>query len=121
MTVEQINEAIAKLSDEEKNLVSDGYHSFKELYDHRCALSVFALNIIGRRQKSDTFEGNKAWKSRKNSNGEHLPGWFIAGIGPWLTYHLPDSLWDNLRVPEIEKGLWDGHTSKDVLSRLLEI
>ena len=93
--------------------VSDGYHTFDDLYGHRCAL--FAALA--------THNPELSWKSRRHYDGSTYPGWFIAGMrlppGP-ITYHLPDHLWDRVRVPEQELGYkWDGHTADDVIQRLL--
>lgn len=96
----------------ETGSVSDGYHTFDELYDHRCLL--FAALTQARPHAS--------WKSRLHSDGEAWEGWFIAGMdlnGKPITYHLPEKYWDlckgdeRTRAPE-----WDGHTSADVLVRL---
>jgi hypothetical protein len=65
--------------------VSDSYHTFEELYNHRNLLFIAILNAYPA----------YGWKSRKHHTGERLPGWFIAGLdlptGP-ITYHLPDFL-----------------------------
>lgn len=95
----------------EKN--SDGYHTFDELYEHRCILFIAFLNSL--QYKPATYF---AWKSKTNSDGSKWEGWFVAGIEDKITYHLPIRYWNNLNVPEVEKGRWDGHTSKEVLERL---
>lgn len=46
MNLEQINQAIASLPENEKELVSDGYHTFKQLYEHRVALFVALCNMM---------------------------------------------------------------------------
>jgi hypothetical protein len=97
------------------NKLSDGYHTFGELYDHRFALFLCLLNAMHISKK------DSAWKSRKNADGGHYPGWFVAGINDRITYHLPEKYWDMALVPEKENGLWDKHTSFDVIDRLLEM
>ena len=95
--------------------VSDGYHTFRELYEHR---HLLWMNLI---------QANKAraFKTRKNQEGEEWHGWFIAGMNTdygQVTYHLPSELWDKLNVPEVERNRdYDGHTSSDVLARLTEL
>lgn len=42
--VEEINQMIAVLPEDQKELITDGYHSFKELYDHRVVLFVTLCN-----------------------------------------------------------------------------
>lgn len=106
---------------EDKGEMSDGYHTFNELYEHRFMLFRALGNI---------FDGN-CWKSKKHGDGNDVyPGWFIAGMETpepakrQITYHIPLRLWDKFREEEwkvLEQApAWDGHTSKDVIERLLE-
>lgn len=102
------------------NFVSDGYHTFGELYEHR-VVNYMALckAISGIRN---------VWMSKAHSDGSIWDGWFILGIneahGEQITYHLPLSKWDEcthfakLRDAAPE---YDGHTSEDVLERLSRI
>lgn len=107
------------------NLISDGYHTFGELYEHRIALFIALCHVIA----DDSYQpANKRspWKSRLHSDGTQMDGWFIAGIGVFqgeqITYHLPDRYWDMLQVREFEKApQWDGHRPADVVERLLEM
>ena len=90
---------------------SDGYHTFKELYEHRHALYILVANA-----------DQRAWKSVRHADGSEWDGWFISGIdfehGP-ITYHLPARLWKNLKCKELNNAPeWDGHTSEDVVKRL---
>lgn len=112
LTVEQINEAIQQLTNEERPQITDGYHTFDELYDHRCVLFAALVTI---------HPGG--WKSKLHSDATSYAGWFIAGIGKkpgeQITYHLPMSLWMNCRCFEFPKAPeFDGHKSDDVLLRL---
>lgn len=95
---------------------SDGRHTFNELYAHRVRL--FCLLMY-------TNKG-KAWWSRKHHDGSAWEGWVIAGIDTpegSATYHLPESEIENLpEGTELPNGKeWDGHTSDDVLVRLLSL
>lgn len=89
--------------------VSDGYHTFDELYDQRAIL----FSVICR-----TFP-DKAWKSKLHSDGTMFEGgYFIVGIttpqGDY-TYHYGLKKWDWFPVREIDNAPeWDGHTDKDV-------
>jgi len=91
---------------------SDGYHTFKELYEHRHALFC-AL--------SKMYNGMKI-KSRLHDNGTMYDGWFVAGIATdvgLIDYHLPISWWDKFEGEEHERFItFDGHTPNDVLQRL---
>lgn len=95
----------------EPGQVSDGYHTFDELYRHRCLLfAVVCSRSAG------------AFKTRRNDRGEEWPGWFIAGLNtPYgqITYHLPASMWGLVDAEEIECNAgYDGHTARDVVQRL---
>ena len=101
----------------EPGQVSDGFHTFDELYDHRCVL--FAILISNLRVTT-------TWKSRLHSDGSSWPGWFIAGLeiepGKQITYHLPEKYWDICNVEQFDRAPeWDGHSSADVLSRIIAL
>jgi len=122
--LEQINKEIQSLPEERKELVSDWYHTFKELYAHRVALFVALLNAL---EEQEYHPSNKpVWKSKLHADGTMYDWWFIAGIGlnKWdtLTYHLPISEWDKLHVnvkPHAPE--WDWHTSDDVINLLYKL
>lgn len=113
MTVKELIDA-AMFPDCEPGQVSDGYHTFDELYEHRHALFIALMD--SNRQH--------AWKSRKHGDGsDSYEGWFVAGLftksGMQITYHLPDRLWDQCEVTALPQAPeWDGHTSDDVVARL---
>jgi hypothetical protein len=94
--------------------ISDGYHTFNELYEHRHLLMLTVMNMT-----------QSSWYSSKHHDGSSFPGWFIAGInlssGP-ITYHLPEKYWvlaGHTKAMQLETApKWDGHTSGDVLLRL---
>lgn len=96
--------------------VSDGYHSFNELYEHRCALFCALM-----KSRPD----NVSWVSKAHNDGSSMAGWFIAGMNlptGTVTYHLPESMWEiacltSARVLD-RAPKWDGHTSADVVKRL---
>ena len=107
--------------DSDKGEISDGFHTFNELYDHRITLFIALM----RHYTGPTNDNGRpsAWKSRLHNDGTSFDGWFVAGIGKTsgdqITYHLPLDRWDECNVPEMEHApKWDGHTSDDVLKRL---
>lgn len=103
--------------------ISDGYHTFDELYEHRITLFIALLRTCAAWYD---MEGAKEqpWRSKLHSDGSSYDGWFILGIykdkGYQITYHLPDSKWEETDFAEtLEKAPeFDGHTSEDVLERL---
>ena len=95
--------------------ISDGYHTFDDLYEQRLILSAALAK-----------NNPKAWKSKLHEDGE-VPfggGWFILGFDTdegSYTYHYELKDWDLFKCQELERGKhWDGHTSKDV-RRLLTL
>ena len=109
---DKINALIAEGCD--TNLISDGFHTFGELYEHRIVLFIALCCMVKK----------NVWRSRAHSDGSVLDGWFILGIGyaagEQITYHLPMSKWAETDFAEtLDKAPeYDGHTSDDVLRRL---
>lgn len=101
--------------------ISDGYHTFDELYDHRITLYIALCNFLA----NDNSYGY-VWRSLKHSDGSDYEGWFLLGIGEekgkQITYHIPISRWDELdNICVQTRGIapeFDGHTSADVLERI---
>lgn len=88
--------------------ISDGYHTFDELYYHRAVL----FSLVCKANKEH------AWKSRLHSDGTMWDGLFIVGIttpeGNY-TYHYHDERWDMFDVKELEKAPeYDGHLPSDI-------
>ena len=96
--------------------LSDGYHTFKQLYYQR--MMLFAVIV---KQNRD-----KAWKSLRHSDGELCfgGGWFIVGIDTpegSYTYHYEDKYFSLFDCIQLERQkTWDGHTEEDV-TRLLSL
>lgn len=117
------------LNGEETMIVSDGYHTMDELYEHRIALWIkvckfyYFLNILAPRvSKKDTIsvstkpedqpnprdifvvENLPVWRSKLHDDGSEFEGWFILGIGKEkgkiMTYHLPNIKWDEVSFAE---------------------
>lgn len=96
--------------------VSDGYHTFNELYHHRAVLfSVICNEHI-----------DKAWKSLKHDTGDMYDGMFIVGIETprgQATYHYNiNPYWDMFKVKELPKAPeWDGHTPAQAIARIASL
>lgn len=111
--------------------VSDGYHTFDELYEHRQLLFCLAFWFLDDFQKEVKDEKSRAyeittWKSKKHYDGTMFEGYFIAGFnynGKPGTYHLEEKYWHLFCADQVyEKApKWDGHTSNDVLNLIKEI
>jgi len=103
---------------EDMGEISDGYHTFNQLYHQRAMLFATIVN-----EHPDI-----SWKSFKHSDGHYCfdedGEMFIVGIdtpeGPY-TYHYHKKYWDLFKCKELECGKeWDGHTEEDV-TRLLSL
>ena len=122
MTHLDINELI-KSKKVDTNHVSDGFHTFGELYEHRITLFIALAKQLLKRKSFKL----PIWKTRKHDDGVAWEGWFIVGIGEQageqISYHLPESKWPECAfIPERERApKWDGHTSEDVLIRLKKL
>lgn len=93
--------------------LSDGYHTFNELYHHRAILFSVICNLFP----------DRAWKSKLHDTGDMFEGMFIVGIDTpegQATYHYDiDPYWDLFKVKELEKApKWDGHTPSDAIKRI---
>lgn len=105
---------IAKVDDVGK--LSDGYHTFDDLYWQRCILFAKLVELFK----------DKAWKTKRHDDGELCFGGdnFLVCIdtpnGPY-SYHYPMKDWDLFKCKELYKAKpFDGHTSKDV-ERILSL
>ena len=96
--------------------LSDGYHTFNELYYQRMMLFAALVKVYK----------DKAWKSHRHEDGELCfgGGWFVVGIDTpegSYTYHYEDKYYDLFDCEELPVGKhWDGHTEKDV-TRLMSL
>jgi len=116
--IDGVNNVI-KNSGIDTNKISDWYHTFGELYEHRISIYIALCRLL------DDVGGADVWMSKKHGDGSSYEGWFILGVGyeygKQISYHLPIKYWDECDVFAIElpnAPAFDGHTSNDVLERL---
>ena len=93
--------------------LSDGYHTFNELYHHRAILFSVICN-----EHTDI-----AWKSKLHHDGTMYDGMFIVGINApdgQATYHYDICpYWDMFQVKELDRAPeWDGHTPAQAIERI---
>lgn len=118
--------------------LSDGYHSFNELYEFRKLYNAALFNEWANNYKrvSSISEGDiivrlplyGVHKSWKHHNGELCfgGGWFIVvAVLPTgqISNHYKAEDWDLFKIPETEKALYefDDHTPQDVVQRLTDL
>lgn len=119
---ESVVNGLIKSLEVDTNLVSDGYHTFGELYEHRITVYIQMCKLLCR-----TTTANPVWRSYTHSDGSVWNGWFILGVnkepGKQISYHLPIDKWNECHFAiTLEKAPeFDGHTSADVLERIKDL
>ena len=106
--------------------VSDGYHTFNELYEYRVLYNAAFFNglVVHVEKTSDMVVDYDVHKSKKHSDGKDCfgGGWFIVMAElptGQISNHYPMRDWDLFQIPEKERAnKWDGHTPKDVAERI---
>lgn len=103
----------------DKNLISDGYHTFGELYEFR---KVFNAALFNEWARQDLYNVHK---SKRHFTGEECfgGGWFIVVAElptGQISNHYKNDDWDLFDIPATEKAIvqYDEHTAQDVLERI---
>lgn len=123
--------AKVQIADDGTQTISDGYHTFEELYEMRMLLNAHLFNEWKASGKYTVF------KSIYHShNGEVVPcfggGWFLVvakfpTIGKQISFHYETKYWELFKIPAVffvefdDHYKYDGHTSKDVAEILTEL
>lgn len=110
----KINDMIDAL--DKKSQISDGSHTFDDLYFHRCILFAAVCNL----------SEYPTWRSKLHSDNSMYENYFIVGITTPkgdFSYHFHMDWWDYfVGIDVIEKAhKWDGHTSKDVVEKITSL
>lgn len=96
--------------------VSDGYHTFEELYYYKLLYNAAFFNELPK--------GYNVHKSKHHSDGEECfgGGWFIVMATlptGQINNHYEMKYWDLFHCEErIYADSWDGHTPEDVANRI---
>jgi hypothetical protein len=106
----------------DKGEISDGYHTFNELYEFRKMYNAAVFNAWAKEGLYDVH------KSIRHSDGTECfgGGWFIVMAilpGGQISNHYRMEDWDLFQCEEVEivKYPYDGHSAQDVLDRLKEV
>ena len=113
------NETENNKSDDLKDMgeVSDGYHTFNELYYYRMLYNAAFFNLLPK---------DMVHKSKRHHTGEECfgGGWFIVMANlptGQISNHYELKDWDLFQIPEKEcADEWDGHTPQQAAERLNE-
>ena len=97
--------------------ISDGYHTFRELYEYRMLYNAAWLNLS---EQHNEFPVVKSWR---HSDGELCfgGGWFIVVATlptGQVSNHYKAEHWGKFLVPEGTPPEYDGHTPADAADRL---
>ena len=113
--------------------LSDGYHTFNELYNFRKVYNAALFNEWAENLETSSDFGQALFnvpkynvhKSWRHSDGELCfgGGWFIVSAmlpTGLISNHYKAEDWDLFKILEVEKALFefDGHTGSDVLKRI---
>ena len=109
-----------------KGKLSDGYHTFDELYEFRKVYNAVLFNEWAKQNNQYTdlpiYDVHKSWN---HYDGQPCfgGGWFIVVATlptGQISNHYEAKDWDLFKIPEAKKAKhpFDGHTSADVLKRL---
>lgn len=123
VSLESLASALTSVLRDNVSQVSDGSHTFDELYDHRCLLFIALMKLSNER---DVPEIHDVWFSQLHHDGTSFDGYIIVGMltdTGQCTYHVKEKPFATLlrssSVREIANAPeWDGHNSSDVLNRL---
>lgn len=102
---------------EDKGEISDGYHTFNELYRYRMLYNAAFFNLLPK---------ELVHKSKKHHDGEECfgGGWFIVMANlptGQISNHYELKDWDLFQIPEKDVAdEWDGHTPQAAADRLNE-
>jgi len=106
----------------EENELSDGWHTFDDLYEFRKLYNAVLFNEWAASNKYEVH------KSIRHNDGELCfdGGWFIVvAILPsgQISNHYKMDEWDLFRIPAKDKALYpfDGHTPQMVMNRLFKL
>lgn len=99
--------------------MSDGYHTFNELYRYRMLYNAGFFHFL-------KTAGYDVVKSKKHNDGEPCfgGGWFIVMANlpnGQVSNHYEMKDWNLFKIPEVERAPeWDGHTPEEAADRIEE-
>jgi hypothetical protein len=112
----------------EPNDISDGHHTFGQLYDCRLAFNIVLFNEWVNPSFDVLGVKHNVHKSIRHHDGELCfgGGWFIVvAVLPTgqISFHYKMEDWDKFKIPEFDKAQYefDGHTTEDVINRLIQL
>jgi hypothetical protein len=102
--------------------ISDGYHTFQELYEFRKIYNAALFNMAFRSARWDVHKSKKHFDGTPCFGGKYFI--VVAMLpGGQISNHYPLEDWNLFKITETEKAKFpfDGHSSQDVIERLKKI
>ena len=124
--------AKVQIADDGTQTISDGYHTFEELYEMRMLLNAHLFNEWESAGKCTLFKSIY----HIDNNNEVVPcfgsGWFLVvakfpTIDKQISFHYETKYWELFKIPAVGQSWiadhykYDGHTSKDIAEILTEL
>ena len=123
-SLEELKEQLARYKNAEEQLangeLSDGYHTFNELYEFRKLYNALLFNEWARNEEIEVYKSKRHYDNEECFGG----GWFIVVAmlpSGQISNHYELKDWELFNIPEYEKSKYefDGYTPKDVRVRML--
>lgn len=110
------------------NGVTDGWHTFDDLYKYRAYYNAALVNMIVKEQKNidsfinthkiDVIKSKKHYNGEKCYNGTHFVVMIKTPYGQ-ISNHYELKYWKLFNCRTVKKAWkWDGHTMKESIERL---
>lgn len=110
----------AAKQDAKSGKLSDGYHTFSELYDYRMIYNALIVNSYAKQGLYNCH------KSKRHSTKEECfgGGWFVVMMTlptGQVSNHYEMKYWDLFHCEEREfADEWDGHTPQQAFERMVQ-
>ena len=92
------------------NDISDGYHTFKEIYNHR---KLLYINLCLQNPEKCVYADHKEWESFVLVYNSEA-----GQISYHISYDMYNLIKGNIKEVKFGEHGWDGHTPDDVIERL---
>lgn len=100
--------------------ISDGYHTFDELYDYRMIYNALLINSYASQCLYNCHKSKRHFTKEECFGG----GWFIVTMNlpsGQVSNHYEMKYWDYFHCEEREfADEWDGHTPQEAYKRMID-
>lgn len=110
---------------EKMSQISDGFHTFGELYRYRMLLQAAWFNTQAEWDRDESTNPMKIVKSWRHHDGELCFGkenyFIVVAQLPTgqISNHYKGEYWDLFDIPEVKRAPeWDGHTPQEAADRI---